>query len=80
MPETEELYSSDAARFLGISANKLKRMREAKIIPGRRLGNDANLYAYKLSDLKKVDPELLKPQKRGPKFKTKPLDNLSDVC
>ena len=66
---TETLISKEAARFLGISSQKLNRLREAKIIHGQRLGNGANLYAYKLADLRSIDPEILKPQKRGPKPK-----------
>lgn len=67
----ETLISMEAARFLGISPQKLIRLRKQGIIDGKQLGNGANLYAYKLSDLRKIDPGLLKRQKTGPKPKKK---------
>lgn len=65
----ETLISREAARFLGISPQKLIRLRQRGVIDGKKLGNGANLYAYRLADLRKIDPKLLERQKTGPKPK-----------
>lgn len=67
----EMLISTEAARFLKISSQKLNRLRDKGIIQGRQLnsGDNARLFAYKLADLRAISPEILKPQKRGPKQK-----------
>lgn len=70
---SEVLISVEAARFLDISTQKLNRLRQAGIINAKQLneGEHGRLFAYKLADLRNIDPAILKPQKRGRKPKSK---------
>lgn len=68
VPEDTILISTEAARFLRISEQKLNRLRRAGIIQGVPLNQgDPRLFAYQQSHLQSIDPTLLQPQKRGPK-------------
>jgi hypothetical protein len=66
------LLPEEAARFLGISMQKLSRLRRNGKVKGTQVGK-ANLYTYKISDLRQANLEL---EKRGPKpKKTKPSES-----
>jgi hypothetical protein len=62
---TTRLLPNEAAKFLGISMQKLSRLRRDERIHGERVGK-TNLYTYTMADLRKAD---LKPRKRGRKPK-----------
>lgn len=69
----ETLVSREAANFLKISLQKLNRLRNAGIISGSPLGAGGAkvvLFAYKVTDLRAIDPAILKDQKRGRKKST----------
>jgi hypothetical protein len=56
----------EAAKYLGISTQKLARLRRLKKIHGTQVGK-TNLYTYTISDLKQANLQL---EKRGPKPKS----------
>jgi predicted site-specific integrase-resolvase len=66
MPNIDEvMLPEEAAHFLGISTQKLSRLRRQGRIHGTQVGQ-ANLYTYTIADLKHAD---LRPRKRGRKRK-----------
>lgn len=66
----QSLTPEEAARFLGVSIQKLARMRREGRVEGTRVGN-SNLYVYTLAQLRKAD---LSERKRGPKSKGQHTD------
>jgi excisionase family DNA binding protein len=70
MNPDQVLTPEEAAKFLGISVQKLARMRREGKIEGTRVGN-ANLYVYTIANLRKADLSL---EKRGPKPKMRDTD------
>ena len=60
-----DLISQEAAKYLGISMQRLRRLRQSKKIKGHQVGN-TNLYTYKIADLRNVNLEY---ERRGPKPK-----------
>lgn len=59
------MLPDEAARYLGISTQKLSRLRREGRIHGTQVGT-SNLYIYTIADLRNAD---LAPRKRGRKFK-----------
>lgn len=71
IPNIEQsLTPEEAARFLGISIQKLARMRREGKIIGAQVGQ-TNLYVYSVENLRKADLTL---KKRGPKPKKQTSD------
>ncbi len=71
MPDIEQsLTPEEAAKFLGISIQKLARMRREGKVEGVRVGK-TNLYVYTVAALRKADLSL---RKRGPKPKQEKSD------
>jgi excisionase family DNA binding protein len=66
----QSLTPEEAAKFLGVSVQKLARMRREGKVEGTRVGN-SNLYVYTIAALRKADLSL---KKRGPKPKTPQTD------
>ena len=65
-PDIEQVFlPQEAARFLGISMQKLSRLRRQRKIHGTRVGR-TNLYTYTITDLRNAN---LAQDKRGPKPK-----------
>jgi len=65
-PDIEhDLISQEAAKYLGISMQRLRRLRKNEKVVGHQVGN-TNLYTYKIADLRNVD---LNYGRRGPKPK-----------
>ena len=65
-PDLEQAFlPQEAAKFLGISTQKLSRLRRQKKIHGTQVGT-TNLYTYTAADLRSAD---LSKEKRGPKPK-----------
>lgn len=64
VPDVEQsLTPEEAAKFLGISVQKLARMRREGKVQGAQVGN-SNLYVYTIGNLRRADLSL---KKRGPK-------------
>lgn len=61
----KELLPGEAAKLLGISMQKLARLRRQGKVCGTKVG-ETNLFTYTLEDLRRAD---LKKEKRGPKPK-----------
>jgi len=57
------MLSGEAAKFLGISVQKLNRLRRDKKLHGTQVGK-SKLYTYTIADLKQAD---LTKKKTGPK-------------
>lgn len=63
-PDIEQsLTPEEAAKFLGVSVQKLARMRREGKVQGTQIGN-SNLYVYTVGALRQADMSL---KKRGPK-------------
>ena len=63
-PDFEQVFlPQEAAQFLGISMQKLSRLRRQGKIHGSQVGA-TNLYTYTIADLKRAN---LQKEKRGPK-------------
>ncbi|MEO6891211.1 MAG: hypothetical protein ABI324_19675 [Ktedonobacteraceae bacterium] len=62
---TTELLSAEAAKYLGISVQRLSRLRRDHLIAGKKVGT-MNLYSYQIADLRRLNTE---KRKRGPKPK-----------
>lgn len=78
MPETDPnnaFFPDEAAKYLGITTQKLARLRRQEKIHGTQVGK-TNLYTYTIGDLKRAN---LQSERRGPKPKSheegKPLLN-----
>lgn len=68
VPDLEqELLPTEAATFLGISTQKLSRLRRNGKVVGTQVGK-TNLYTYSIANLRKAD---LQKERRGPKPKKK---------
>lgn len=61
----QAMLPSEAAKFLGISEQKLGRLRRKGKIEGHQVGK-TNLFTYTMADLRNAN---LQPEKRGPKPK-----------
>lgn len=61
----ETLLPEEAAKYLGMSTQKLARYRREGRLIGKQVGT-SNLYVYRISDLRQAD---LSAHKRGPKPK-----------
>jgi hypothetical protein len=67
-PDIKEVFlPNEAAKYLGISTQKLSRLRRLQRIHGTQVGK-TNLYTYTIADLKQAN---LNSERRGPKPKQK---------
>ena len=68
-PDIEQsLTPEEAAKFLGVSVEKLARMRREGRVQGTQVGK-SNLYLYTVGNLRNADLSL---KKRGPKSSSTP--------
>lgn len=68
----QSLTSGEAAKFLGVSMQKLARLRREGKVKGTQVGA-TNVYVYTIADLRKAD---LSKEKRGPKPKKQISDDV----
>lgn len=70
----QSLTSGEAAKFLGVSMQKLARLRRDKKVEGTQVGT-SNVYIYTVAQLRKAD---LSKERRGPKPKKEVIDSVQN--